>query len=304
MTHNPPIVVGVDGSKDSWAAIRYAAFEAERLGASVRLVHVVPTYLPLAPMLPLLPADLRDTGRDILRRAEAEARTLLPAERVSSALLDGPRIAALVQAADESLMIALGHERRSTVDRLLTGATVTAVAAGALSPVIAVPTEWTPETEHHCVLVGMKSTEHSAALLRRGFLTAAQHGARLLIVHAWELPMQYDDLLDSLVDSAAWEGRARHAIELSAAAAAEDYPEVRVDVRVVRGQPARVLLEAAQEADVVMLARRAHAFPGRHLGGTARALLRECDRPVVITPPADGETTTTETAGHRAAVDA
>ena len=290
MTTTPPglpILVGVDGSKDSLAAVRFAAHEAQRVDARVHLVHVAPTYMPMAPMLPLLPADLAETGRAILRRAEEQAGALLPTAHVTSELLDGPRVPTLVRAAAESRMIVLGHERRTTVDRLLTGATVTGVAAGSTSPVVSVPTDWTAEDERRCVLVGVRTTDQADALLRLGFETAARRGARLLVVQAWELPHPYDSLVGSSVEETAWDHEARCALEQIAAAAHETEDEVPVDVRVVHGQAARVLLDAAEEADVVILARRTHAFPGRHLGGTARALLRESHRPVIITPPGD-----------------
>ncbi len=290
MTATPsslPIVVGVDGSKDSSAAVRFAAHEAQLVDARVHLVHVPPTYMPLAPMLPLLPDDLAEAGRAILRRAEEQARGLLPPAHVTSELLDGPRVPTLVQAASESRMIVLGHERRTTVDRLLTGATVTGVAAGSTAPVVSVPPDWSAEDERRCVLVGVRSTDQSHDLLRLGFETAARRGAQLLVVQAWELPHPYDDLVGSSGEETAWDHQARYALERSAAAAHEGEDEVPVDVRVVRGQAARVLLDAAEEADVVILARRRHAFLGRHLGATARALLRESHRPVLIIPPGD-----------------
>ena len=91
MTYSP-ILVGVDGSRASSAAIRYAAHEALRLGAPLRLVHVLAEFVPMAPMAPLMPSDLEDTGRAILARAVDEACALLPTDQVSSSLIDGPRV--------------------------------------------------------------------------------------------------------------------------------------------------------------------------------------------------------------------
>src|SRR4051812_28557433 len=96
MTDNQPILVGVDGSRASSAAIRFAVRESMRVGAPLRLVHVVPQFFPVVPMHPLLPTDLEDTGRAILAEAVAEVSALQPGLRVSSSLMDGPRVRVLV----------------------------------------------------------------------------------------------------------------------------------------------------------------------------------------------------------------
>jgi hypothetical protein len=163
-------------------------------------------------MHPLLPCDLEDTGRAILARAVDEARAVQPTIAVSSSLIDGPRVHALVEVARSARLIALGHERHPTLDRLLTGATVTGVAAASECPVVAVAPDWIAAHEHRCVLVGVKSTTESSQLLRHAFEMAAERKARLVILHAWELPGEYDDLITSRVDAIEWEDRSRHAI--------------------------------------------------------------------------------------------
>ena len=42
----------------------------------------------------------------------------------------------------------------------------------------------------------------------------------------------------------------------------------------------------AAGCDLILLARRAHAFPSGHLGATGRALLRSAQCPVEVLPPA------------------
>ena len=118
MTDHQPILVGVDGSRASSAAIRFAAREALRLGAPLQVVHVVAGLVPMAPMYPLVPADLEDTGRAILARAVDEARALQPTVPLTKPLIDGPRVRALVQAArartaDRSRARAAPHLRPS-----------------------------------------------------------------------------------------------------------------------------------------------------------------------------------------------
>ena len=217
MLHHQSILVGVDGSRASSAAIRFGVHEAQRLGVPLRLVHVTAEFAPVAPMHPMLPADLEETGRAILAMAADEARALQPVQ-LSTSLISGPRSPALVRAAQDVRLIAFGHERHATFERLLTGATVTGVAAAAACPVVAVHRDWTPEGEHRRVLVGIKATADSSQLLRRAFEAAAERKAQLVVLHAWELPGAYDDMIAARVDLEEWEVRARHAIEQAAAA--------------------------------------------------------------------------------------
>ena len=287
MTRHDSITVAVDGSEASSAAIRFGAREAERLDTDLHLVHVLPSYVPVAPMLPLLPSDLEATGRSILDRAESEAAMLLGSGRVTTALLDGPRVTRLLETGRHARLLALGHDRRLTLGRLFTGSTVTAVAAASACPTVSVSTDWSPRGEQHCVAAGIKSVEHSPELVRRALELASERGARVVLVHAWDLPYQYDDLVVARVDEAEWGEQARRAIERHLGSIREAYPEVQVEVRVVHGQPARVLRDVSREADLLVLARRAHAFPVGHLGATARTLIRESECPVVVVPPAD-----------------
>lgn len=287
MTSHDPIVVGVNGSAGSSAAIRYAAHEAQRLGSSVQLAHVIPNLVPLTPMFPIAPTDLDSAAREILHEAAEEARPLVGTQHLTTVLLDGPRVPSLLRTADHARMVVVGHERRSTMEHLITGSTLTGLAARAVCPIVSVPEEWVPREEHGCIVVGIKSTEHSAGLVRRALEIAGERKARVVLVHAWALPQEYDDLISSRIEIEEWAERARRSIERSLSGLREAYAQVPIEVRVVHGQAARVLQHASEEADLLVLARRAHAFPFGHLGGTARALLRESACPVEIVPPAD-----------------
>ena len=287
MSQSSQILVGVDGSDASLAAVRFAAREAGRVGASLHLVHVLPSRAPITPMAPMVRMDFAETGAAILAEAESAALEGIPGTSVTTSLLDGPRVPTLVKEARDARMLALGHVRGPSIDRLVTGATVTAVAARAACPVVAVPADHVAGHEHACVLVGVKSTEHSRHLLHRGFELAAERHARLLLVHAWEFGRGYDDLIAARIDTNAWEVRARDAIEQGIAPLQEQFPQVPTEIRIVHGQPARVLCDATAEADLMLMARRPRIFPRGHLGGTARALLRHGRCPVVIEPSAD-----------------
>jgi nucleotide-binding universal stress UspA family protein len=144
------------------------------------------------------------------------------------------------------------------------------------------------------VVVGIKSTEGSADLLRTAFRIAADRHARLVVLHAWKLPYGYDEVINTRSDQQEWADRAQRLIERGVASLSHAHADVSVEVRVVHGQAAVVLQSASRDADLLLVARRGHAFPLGHLGGVGRALLRESLCPVEIVPAADEPSAATD----------
>ena len=279
-----PVVAGVDGSGSSAAVVRYAAAQAVRAGSGLLLVHVIPDYVALAPMLPLVPSELDETGRAIVQKARDVASSTLPPDRIATSLVSGGRTTSLVRAGDGASQIVLGREARSTLHRVVTGATTIGVAARAACPTIAVPPDWYARRGAARVVAGIKTPSHSEALLQHAFLAATTLDAELVLIHAWEMPSGYDDLIAGRVARDAWADALRHQLEHPLAAWQAAFPEVTVRLKVVHGQAARVLRDASAEADRMLLTRRMHGFPGGHLGGTGRLLLRESACPVEVVP--------------------
>ena len=232
------------------------------------------------------PPDLEPMGHQILQDAAQQARLLLPDERVTTSLVRGPCAQVLGEVAEDAQLLVLGCESRSTLGRLVTGSIVASLASRVSCPVVAVPVGWVPRESQPGVVVGIKSTEDSADLLLRAFRMAADRQARMVVLHAWKLSYGYDDVISSRADEQEWAGRAHRLIGRVVAGLSYAYADVSVEVRVVHGPAATVLQSASREADLLLLARRGHAFPLGHLGGVGRALLRESLCPVEIVPAA------------------
>ena len=279
-----PVVAGIDGSEGSTAVVRYAAAEAGRTGSGLLLVHVIPDYLTLSPMLPVAPPELEGMARAIVAKAVEVASATLAPDRITTKLVNGSRTTCLVRTGDGASQIVLGREASSNLHRVVTGATTIGVAARAACPTIAVPPDWDARTAAARVVAGLKTTAHSEALLQHSFLAAKRLGAELSLVHAWEMPSGYDDVIAGRVAREAWADALRRELEEPLAVWRAAFPEVVVHLEVVHGQAARVLRDASEEADLVLLTRRMHGFPGGHLGGTGRLLLREAACPVEVVP--------------------
>lgn len=278
------VVVATDGSTAGSDAVRYAVAQAARMGVGVDIVHVFPSYVPVAPMLPPIPDDLQEVGRSILAQAVRVAAEADPSVDVTFHLRSGASVHEIVAAAGDARLLVVGHESTPAWERVFTGAVTLGVAAHAGCPVTSVPEGRQPaEGRRERIVVGYQDVAHEAGLLPHAFRVAADRGADLTILHAWKLPGCYDDMIVRRTHEEEWHAAARGRIESQIAGLREDYPEVAVDVRVVHDQPAHALWEASKDADLLVVGR--HADRGiRHLGSTVGAVLREACCPVEVVP--------------------
>ena len=289
MSHRDWIAVGVDGTDGSRAALRWAAREADSLGLGLFLVHAYTGYHAMGSFYlaayPLTPVDDAMRPQSILDDAVEIAEEILPRDRIDTSALRTDSRSGLLQAAADARMLVLGDETHPARSRMVTGSVVAPVAAHAPVPVVTVPANWEDVPERRSIVVGVKGAE-SAPLVRHGFQLAARHGARLTVLHAWEFLAMYDDAIAGHAELPNWEQRATASLTALLDGIRPDFPGVDAAVRLVRDQPARALVDASAEADLLLITRRPHAFPFGHLGGTGRAVLRETRCPTVVYPPA------------------
>lgn len=281
------VVVGIDGSGAALQAARYGAMRASRAGVPLTLVHVVPEYVPITPMRPLMPDDLEELGQRLLSEARSVVAESAPDLDVATTLRTGSAVRELVDAAGQGGLVVLGHETTPAWARVFIGAVTMGVAARAACPVVSVPSGWSVRDTDGPVVVGYKSADQDAAILEHAFRAAEARGTRLVVLHAWELPGYYDNIIVGRAQDEEWNAEARLRIAEQLDALREDeQPGPEVEVRVVHEQPARALREASRGADLLILGRRGTGRAPWHLGGTARALLRESACPVEVVPPA------------------
>ena len=294
-TRRDEMLVGVDGSRAATAAARWAAIEADRLGASLRLLHVVPTLaiagLPGAPETAgaaKVDAALRHR-RDRIFGAPAEAaRAVLAGDRIQTDMIGGERVPTLLAEAAHARAVILGAPWHPRVDRLITGSVVGGVAARASVPVIGVPEDWASEHERGRVIAAVKQLTgaDSEHLVAEAAQIALARKCRLTVLHAWEFPVVYDNMLATTEDEQAWNDIKRDLLtDLLRQATDGVETTLDVDFRVVHDQGAHALVAASTEADLIVIHRRHRAFPFGHLGGPGRAILRESRCPVEVLPP-------------------
>jgi nucleotide-binding universal stress UspA family protein len=280
-----PVVVGVDGEPGSAGAMRYAVAEARRRGTSLRLVHVVPTYLSIGPAIPL--TDLHSVGEEILQKASQTIRDLDRDLDFTTVITHDDRTDGLVRAAEaeNAQLVVVGRETRRGLDRLISGTVTAGIAAHAPCDVAVVPSFWVGSDRHHRVVVGVKSRHGSHQLIAEAFAAAAARDASLTVVTAWQLPDPYFDRIEARTHADEWETEGEAVITDITADWRTAYPDVEMHARIVHGSPARVLLDAGTDSDLIVISRRRFALPPYgHLGGVGHDMLRLSDVPVLVVP--------------------
>jgi nucleotide-binding universal stress UspA family protein len=283
------VLVATSGSASSKSAITFAARTAASRGLSLELVHVVTPTVAVGPYGVAPDVAVRQAGRQVLARGEKLARHVAPHLDVVSTLVIGARPEAIVEKAQNADLVVVGAPPHDLMGRIWTGSTVTGVAARSTCPVAIIPAR-DEEPPRHQVLVGVKSTKHADDLLAAGFAVANQTGAELRIVHVWQLLSPYDNAVAERLPLPEWEVEERRAIEAMLIDLRMAYPTVPVHVELVHGQPAHELVEASEDADVLVVSRPLHGGFVHHLGATARAVIREARCPVLVVPPSTAVT--------------
>jgi nucleotide-binding universal stress UspA family protein len=136
------------------------------------------------------------------------------------------------------------------------------------------------------IVVGVDGSESARAALRFALDEARMRGAAVRAVAAWHVPTAYggaftppaDDLLGELETAT---GRTLE----RALTDAGDHADVEVEPVLREGAPARVLLEEASDADLLVVGSRGlGGFRGLLLGSVSQQCTQHAPCPVVVVP--------------------
>ncbi|MFF9641600.1 universal stress protein [Kitasatospora aureofaciens] len=279
------VVAGIDGSPASTAAAQWAAEEARRRGATLRLVHAWP-WLTDGVSSYAEPDDLPAAAQRILTEAADTVREAHPELTVrTDAVLDAP-VDGLVAAGAEADLLVLGSRGRGGFTGLLLGSVSMAVAGRSGTPVVVVRDTGQGHGPSGEVVVGVDAHAPEEEVLAFAFREAALRGARIRAVHGWDLPPLFGYAGGAVPATEVEQLEALEAklLTLALAGQREQHPAVEV-VEDVRLGAARGLVETSAEAALVVVGRRRRSIElGPRLGRVAHAALHHAEAPVAVVP--------------------
>ncbi|MEV7007525.1 universal stress protein [Streptosporangium sp. NPDC051022] len=281
------VVVGVDGSPSSLAAVEWAAGDAVRRGCGLRIVHVCAPWIHDIPLQ--TPPGFRDSMSaycgEVLETAAALARDRAPQLRVEAVLETGKAAEVLRREAEDAEQLVLGGRGLGGFTGLLLGSVCLALAGRVATPVVVVRNM--PRHVFDEIVVGFDGSPGSEAALEYAFEEAVLRKARLRAVHALAAPVlgPYAAAYTSLIDDA-FEMAKRLTAE-GLAGWRERYPQVEVEQTVVIGHPVEVMREASEAADLVVVGSRGLGGLGAVvLGSIGHGVLHHARCPVAVIRPA------------------
>lgn len=289
-SRSPRVIVGVDGTEGSLEALRWAAHEAAR--RSWQLHVMTCAELPVSVEAGLSGFGAVDGAvvqqvvadcEQVNARAVETARALHLGIEVSGDTVLGSPAHAIAASPHEDELVVVGatsHPGRA-VDVL--GSVASLVAHRSHSPVTVVHGAESPP-EIRRIVVGVDASPGSDAALDWAIEEALICEADLVLVHGWVYPYQgsrtgitepRDEMrLDAM-----------RTLEACALRAHDLAPSLRCHPIISEQSPASAIVDAAADADLVVVGTRGHGgFTSLVLGSVSRTVLEHAPVPVVVVP--------------------
>ncbi|MER6508296.1 universal stress protein [Nonomuraea sp. NPDC001636] len=279
------IMVGVDGSAPSDAALGWAADDAARTGAELHIVHALDRQPYAVGRFPDFGQwnNLLLAASRVLERAEAAVRARQPSVPVHAEIVEGTPAAVLQDQARRADELVIGNRGLGGFAGALLGSVTMQVAGQVRCPVVVVRAD--PPERVGEVGVGIDDSGVCEPAVGYAFEQAALRGARLRLIHAWQIPVHaFAPEIAYDVDEV--RAAQREVIRTRTAGWRERHPEVTVVEDVQSAHPVEALTGAP--CDLLVVGSRGRgAFGSLLLGSVSRGVLHHAHCPVAVIRPAD-----------------
>ena len=281
------ILVCVDGSAASDAAVVWGVGEAIMRRLPITLMHVIPPVIVGWPVGPLY-ADMPEWQKDNAQHAIDHARKTLRASvgeseppETRTEIVYSSVVPALIDASKDAWMIVAGSQGLGALGRLLLGSVTTGLAHHAHCPVAVIHSNESAAPDSNApVLLGIDGSPASEGATALAFDEASRRGVGLQALHVWS------DVGVFPVLGMDWRDRESEGQEILAERLAgwqERYPDVRVERLLFCDKPSHWLLKQSEHAQLVVVGSRGRGgFPGMLLGSVSSAVVQAAKVPVIV----------------------
>lgn len=267
------VLVGTDDSAMAERAVAYAAEEAHRRGLGLHLLYALPWASQDTAWEFISPPELVSNGEQAVAATAERVAARWPEIAVTSSVIVEDPAAALVDASRRALITVVGARGQGDVADPFMGSVAQKVAAHADSVVVVVRGE-TPADGP--VVVGMDPVEGAPEAMEFAFQEATRRGVRLVVVQGAQDDAAFPDFPDAVL-SGHYDANASEYARVTAERLNEwhrHYPEVPIELRLVRERPVTALVRAAQGAGILVVGSRGRGgLVGFLLGSVSRGVL-------------------------------
>lgn len=275
-------IIGVDGSQHGRAALDWGLARAAQSGASVELLHVADDSF-LSESVAFLSEAQEASEKMLAAECDYAVASGFTGEVSGSAVVGHP-IAEVEEASKHADLVILGAHTGNKFAGSFFGTRAVKIAAVAHCPVAVVPAEKEADQKPG-VVVGIDGSEASKRAIAFAAEEASFRGVPLIAVYAWMPPLTPGlEYLwsEELVESQ--RAAAEEAVAIGTAGLAERYPDLVIERRIMQTPPVAALLQAAEDADTIVIGSRGRGGIGRLLlGSVSHGVLQALPRTTIVT---------------------
>lgn len=283
----PAIVVAVDGTEPSQAAVRWAAHEARDSGRPLLLLHILDWEWATARY------DFENVqyeaahriAEDLIAGIAAQARDLAPGVLVQTEIRVGSPAARLISSSEDADLLVLGHRGSGGFAGLRLGSVSQRVAVHAHCPVVVVRGRGGVDGP---VAAGVDGSDGADQVLEAAFTAARARDTSLLAIRSFPPlpPMYWGYLPPAELNTPEQDEAERERLAEQLAPWRAKYPDVPVKALVSHDTAAAALTGVSHSAQLVVVGSRGHGvIAGTLLGSTGLQLLHHAECPVLIVRP-------------------
>jgi nucleotide-binding universal stress UspA family protein len=281
------ILVGVDGSEFSDAAVRWAVREAAMRHEALTLMTVAEYHGPR-----FVTYDVEKIQNSRRKRHSEIDRILAGARQIVDEVVGNRRsgkvdtdylfahpLATLIDVSKDMRLVVVGCRGTSALHRLTLGSVSSGLVRYAHCPVAVIHKEHPEPDVHAPILLGVDGSPASEFATTIAFDAASRRRAPLIAMHAWADSVTSGAHLNWTID----EQRGDELLSERLAGWQENYPDVHLKPTLIHQDASRWLVNQSDTAQLIVVGSHGRGgFAGMLLGSVSATVVHAAEVPVIV----------------------